>query len=80
MLDLVNKLPRGLSNADGKLTLRRAVNHHLGLDKPLETKTVDGKIVMKPIERRDYTNQELMDAVIAWSKSSPQANCISTYM
>ena len=33
LLELAGKLPTGLTNQDGRLTLRRAVNKQLGLDK-----------------------------------------------
>jgi hypothetical protein len=58
LLEMAGKLPDGLSNENGKMTLRRAVNDLLGMNKLMTSE--NGRKVA--ITRRDYTNEELMDA------------------
>ena len=72
LLELAGKLPKGLTNQGGRLTLRHAVNKQLGLDKltPAERKHHrSGTAYHASVERRDYTNLELQEAVLRFGKT-----------
>lgn len=75
LLELAGKLPEGLTNGEGKLTLRRAVNKQLGLDKPYKHTTQKGQEIHVTVQRRDYTNEELMHAVLKYRKLIATAAC-----
>ena len=67
MLEQVGKLPAGLTNQDGRMTLRRAVNKLIGLNKLTATERKDwrtGTEYRASVQRRDYTNLELREAVL----------------
>jgi hypothetical protein len=66
LLEQAGKLPSGLVNDSRTMTLRRAVNKLVGLDKPKAADlSASGNMRLKGVQR-SYTNFELMEAVLGW--------------
>lgn len=66
LLELAAKLPAGLVNDERQMTLQRAANELVGLNKPKAKELSKGGSRRIKGAQRAYTNYELMEAVLSF--------------